>query len=652
MDGRGEESLKVDITTSSVFTRVMTRSLTSMHKVFAMVFATGGKHAQQGKGAKGGKDAPSAAPALPKEPEKHSRWKKTVGPLSKSFISSAVHALEQMTDEAMLAFTYRSLARLAPLMRAHERLARKSMTSALACWSRGEGVHARHCAWELLHAQALCMPEGFLPRVLKGMCAGYAANARTAAASEVARVAFQRECVVALCGEDLDAAYTQAFAGLRECANVLRQALQGRAQADARLAQGWRNVGLLELWSAAVCAYPDESELGALAYPLCQLLTGVARLQPSMQRWPLRLRCVRALCDLAEASRCYAPLAAPLVEVLTGASWRRGARGDSGGSGSGGAGVQRVFDSQLLAPKSLAQTRAYQEEAVLRTFELLSRHLAAWSYHIAFPELTLAPMLELRRFAKSCPVERFRRHAQNLLGAVGETAAAVKARRAGVSFAPKDADSVDEFEAEGKRAAARGGKGKRAASAGATAVHAFYVQFKAAAAARKAAGSVDEVTVGGGAPSSQGARAGAGGGGDAADDDDVDDGDDAMEGDDLSEGEEDGAPSEEDAEGEDEGRGGKARRRAAKPARPAAPKVDVKQELAAAAADEDGDVLEDVDFDAMFDEAEAAEGAAPAAAAEAAGVEDAGGKRKGKVGKKRAGPAAKGGKGKKKARKA
>ena len=152
MDGRGEESLKVDITTSSVFTRVMTRSLTSMHKVFAMVFATGGKHAQQGKGAKGGKDAPSAAPALPKEPDKHSRWKKTVGPLSKSFISSAVHALEQMTDEAMLAFTYRSLARLAPLMRAHERLARKSMTSALACWH-----HATNC-------RVLCVPTALPPQ--------------------------------------------------------------------------------------------------------------------------------------------------------------------------------------------------------------------------------------------------------------------------------------------------------------------------------------------------------------------------------------------------------------------------------------------------------------------------------------------------------
>ena len=40
--------------------------------------------------------------------------------------------------------------------------------------------------------------------------------------------------------------------------------------------------------------------------------------------------------------------------------------------------------------------------------ELLADHLAQWSCHVSFPELAHLTLLQLRRFAKATPVDRFR----------------------------------------------------------------------------------------------------------------------------------------------------------------------------------------------------------------------------------------------------
>lgn len=44
----------------------------------------------------------------------------------------------------------------------------------------------------------------------------------------------------------------------------------------------------------------------------------------------------------------------------------------------------------------------------VQVMELLADHLAQWSCHVAFPELAHLTLVQLRRFAKSTPVDRFR----------------------------------------------------------------------------------------------------------------------------------------------------------------------------------------------------------------------------------------------------
>lgn len=56
--------------------------------------------------------------------------------------------------------------------------------------------------------------------------------------------------------------------------------------------------------------------------------------------------------------------------------------------------------------------------------ELLAEHLAQWSYSPAFPELSLLPVLNLRKFAKATKVDKFRKAVRALMDAIERCAAA------------------------------------------------------------------------------------------------------------------------------------------------------------------------------------------------------------------------------------
>ena len=83
--------------------------------------------------------------------------------------------------------------------------------------------------------------------------------------------------------------------------------------------------------------------------------------------------------------------------------------------------------------------------SALQVLEQLGAHLAQWSCHVAFPELAHLPLVQLRGFAKSCKVERFRTASCALADAIQRNAAWVAQRRDAVDFSPKDASQVAGF---------------------------------------------------------------------------------------------------------------------------------------------------------------------------------------------------------------
>eukprot|EP00850_Spirogloea_muscicola_P003296 SM000013S26465 [mRNA] locus=s13:520815:526476:+ [translate_table: standard] len=217
----------------------------------------------------------------------------------------------------------------------------------------------------------------------------------------------------------------------------------------------WQYLNCLSAWTQVLRAHGrpapknaggqlgPAASLAPLVYPLSQIITGVAKLVPTARYFPLRLAAVRLLNGLAESSGQLVPVAPLLLDVLQAKELSR--------TLTGGAGkamdlyvVLRVaryvitvlrmsgaLSAFVQVSKQVLRTRAYQEDCVATSLELLAAHLAQWAYSIAFPELALVPLISLRRFMKGTTVDRFRRQAKQLIDHLERNIEMVERKRSG-----------------------------------------------------------------------------------------------------------------------------------------------------------------------------------------------------------------------------
>jgi nucleolar complex protein 2 len=72
-------------------------------------------------------------------------------------------------------------------------------------------------------------------------------------------------------------------------------------------------------------------------------------------------------------------------------------------------GVHYLMDVLVQVSKPVLKTRTFQEDCVSGVVEQLTEHLAQNSYSVAFPELAVVPLVQLRRLIKDITVDRFRK---------------------------------------------------------------------------------------------------------------------------------------------------------------------------------------------------------------------------------------------------
>ena len=78
----------------------------------------------------------------------------------------------------------------------------------------------------------------------------------------------------------------------------------------------WQFLSCLELWTGVVCAHSSDPDFRLLAYPLTQILFGVARLVPTARYLPIRLRCSRMLNRISSATGSFVPVSLLLLEMM------------------------------------------------------------------------------------------------------------------------------------------------------------------------------------------------------------------------------------------------------------------------------------------------------------------------------------------------
>lgn len=427
-DGGGDASAKYTIMSSSVFNKVMLFVLSEMDGILRNVL---------GLPSYGGKKE-TVNDLL------HTKKWMNYHHLAKSYLGNALYVLNQMTDTQMISFTLRRLKFSSVLLVAFPALLRKYIKVALHFWSTGEGVLPL-VAFFFLRDICIRIGSDCLDDCFKGIYKAYVLNCHYVNAVKLQYIQFRANCVIELLGVDLPTAYQHAFVFIRQLAMILRDAITMKTKDSFRKVYEWKFMNCLELWTGAICTYSSEADLRPLAYPLTQIISGVARLVPTARYIPLRLRCVRMLNRIAASTGTFIPVSMLLLDMLEMKELDR--------PPTGGVGKAIDLRAELKVNKSTLKTRAFQEACVFSVVEELAEHLAQWSYSVAFFELSFIPAARLRSFCKTTKVERFRKQMRELIRWIESNSKFTNEKRMSITFVPNDPAAASFLEDEKKSGA-------------------------------------------------------------------------------------------------------------------------------------------------------------------------------------------------------
>ncbi|KAK9273531.1 hypothetical protein L1049_018341 [Liquidambar formosana] len=422
-DGEGESSTKFSIMSSSVFNKIMLFVLNEMDGILRGLLklpTSGGKKETI-------KDLMSTR-----------QWK-NYNHLVKSYLGNALHVLTQMTDTEMISFTLRRLRYSSIFLCAFPSLLRRYIKVTLHFWGTGGGALP---VVSFLFIRDLCVRLGSdcLDECFKGLYKAYVLNCQFVNAMKLQHIQFLGNCVIELLGVDLPTAYQHAFVFIRQLAMILREALNTKTKEVFRKVYEWKFMNCLELWTGAICAHSSEADFKPLAYPLAQIISGVARLVPTARYFPLRLRCAKMLNRIAASSVTFIPVSLLLLDMLEMKELNR--------PSTGGVGKAIDLRTTLKVSKPTLKTRAFQEACVYSVVEELAEHLSQWSYSVAFFELSFIPAVRLRSFCKSSKIERFRKEMKQLVRQIEANSEFTNERRMSISFLPNDPAATSFLEDE------------------------------------------------------------------------------------------------------------------------------------------------------------------------------------------------------------
>lgn len=412
-DSGDDSSLKFSIMSSSVFNKIMLFVLSDMDGILRRLLklpTSGGKKE-------------TILDLM------NTRAWKDYNHLVKSYLGNSLHILNQMTDAEMISFSLRRLKYSSVFLAAFPSLLRKYIKTALHFWGTGGGALP---VVSFLFLRDLCVRLGSdcVDECLKGIYKAYVLNCHFVNATKLQHIQFLGNCVIELLGVDLPTAYQHAFLLIRQMAMILRDALNMKTKEAFRKVYEWKFINCLELWTGAICSYSSESDLRPLAYPLVQIISGVAHLVPTARYFPLRLRCVRMLNQISASTGAFIPVSMLLLDMLEMKELNR--------PPTGGIGKAVDLRTALKVSKPTLKTRAFQEACVYSVVEELAEHLAQWSYTVSFFELSFIPAVRLRSFCKSTKVDRFRKEMRKLIRQIESNSQYVNERRASITFLPND----------------------------------------------------------------------------------------------------------------------------------------------------------------------------------------------------------------------
>jgi len=396
---------------------------------------------------------------LPAKESKHgkisiptdSKTFRVISPMLKTHIVSLQKLLSTLSDDQTQRLTLNAILPLVPYLLSYKKALRELVKQVVTVWSASARSEAtRISAFLILRRVVVLGDAGLQESALRTTYQGLLAGARTTTAHTLTAINLMKNSAADLWGVAAPAAYTSAFAAIRQLAIHLRGAVKDAAHAPVA---NWQFAHALDFWSRVLAAHcgaaraaetGQPSPLAPLVYPLVQVTLGAARLAPTPTLFPLRLHLVRSALRVGGAAAAFVPVAPLLLAVLASPALRRRAAPASL--------APLDFAVVLRAPKTYLGSRAYQDGLGAQVAELLAEFFALWAKSVAFPELALPVVVALKRWLRDVGDRatgnrnaRVNAAIALLVQKVESNARWIEERRRKVDFAPNNRSAVEAF---------------------------------------------------------------------------------------------------------------------------------------------------------------------------------------------------------------
>ncbi|KAL6552848.1 hypothetical protein OROHE_008212 [Orobanche hederae] len=258
---------------------------------------------------------------------------------------------------------------------------------------------------------------------------------RVSEITDIKHMQLLTDSLVELCSLDVQKSSVMAVASISHFTKLLKWGLQTKRKEAVRKICSWEYVNCIDVWVRFLSANIRDYDLQSLFFMTIQLINGLAHMFPGPRYFPLRLKCVEWLNCLASSSGNFVPLASLVLDIL---EYKVVKECKNDGNAFNRA-------SLLKLPKYYLKSRSFQNECFHSAVEQLSLHFSQWSHHISFPELTIIPLIRLRKIHEITTLERLRRMLKRFIDQVEQNVDFVQKKRDEISFSPNDHQSVDSF---------------------------------------------------------------------------------------------------------------------------------------------------------------------------------------------------------------
>ncbi|XP_022916692.1 nucleolar complex protein 2 [Onthophagus taurus] len=376
------------------------------------------------------------SPGSKQPPHKCKRFIKIKAVL-RGYFTDLLKILKGVTSPNILTVLLKHLHYMAPMLVSYGNVTKSVLKKLTDLWSTSE-ENVRVVAFLCILRMVTNQQQSLLDLVLKMMHLAYVRNSKFVSTSTLPGINFMRRSLVEMYALDVNVAYQHVFLNIRQLAIHLRNAITVKKKENIQTVYNWQFINSLRLWGSLLSMIYEKPQMKPLIYPFVQVCLGTLKLVPTTQYYPLRFHVTQVLIDLSSKTRVFIPILPFIIEILSLYDFNKK--------------HQKVsmkplhFTCILRLSKSQLLENGFKDALIDAIYSQLLEYLANNSSSLAYPDLTLFVVVQLKQFLKTCNIASYCRKIKQILEKIEQNSKFIEKERKSIQFNLKDSKGIDAWE--------------------------------------------------------------------------------------------------------------------------------------------------------------------------------------------------------------